>query len=76
MGLGEAQGQDKELQVGLGGVFRPIALNELKGCSEGEFVVGFGPEGVGTTGGGVLIRQEYSVPFSRAQDEFSISKVG
>ena len=74
MGLREAQGQDKKLQVGLGRVFKHITLNNLKGCSEGELVVGLGPEVVGATGGGDLIGPESSVPFSRALDEFLLSK--
>ena len=74
MGLREAQGQDKELQLGFGRVFKHITLNNLKGCSEGGLVVGLRPEVVGATGGGDLIGPESLVPFSRALDEFSLSK--
>ena len=60
--------------MGLGQVFRPIALNDLKRCSKGELVVDLEPKVVGTMGGGDLIGLESSVPFSRALYEFSLSK--
>ena len=61
--------------MGLGRVFRPITLIDLKGCSEGELVVGLGPEVVGATGGGDLIGPKSSVPFSGALDEYLLRKV-
>ena len=75
LGLGEAQGLLKELQVGLGRVLRPINLNGLKGCNEGVTGVGFGPEGDESKGGGVLFREEPPIPLSGAQSEILISKV-
>ena len=66
LGLGEAHGQVKELQVGLGWVFRSIALIGLKDCSERETSVGFGLEGVDVTRGGVLFGEEPLFPLSRA----------
>ena len=60
--------------MGLGRVFKPIALNDLKRCNKGELVVGLGPKVVGAMGGGDLIGPEPSVLFSRALDEFLLSK--
>ena len=60
--------------MGLGRVFKPIALKNLKGCNDGELVMGLGPEVVSATGGGDLVGPESSVPFFRALDEFLLSK--
>ena len=60
--------------MGLGQVFKPIALNDLKRCSKGELVVDLEPKVVGKMGGGDLIGPEPSVLFSRALDEFLLSK--
>ncbi|RVW83895.1 hypothetical protein CK203_042030 [Vitis vinifera] len=80
LGLGEAQGHEKEPQVVLGredDVLRLIALNALKGCLVGceeEYVLGLGPEVVGVAGEGYSTRPESSVPNSRASEESSIGK--
>lgn len=52
--------------MGLGWVFKPIALIGLKDYSEGETSVGFGLEGVDVTRGGVLFGEEPLFPLSRA----------
>ena len=80
LGLGEAQGHEKEPQVVLGredDVLRLIALNALKGCLVGceeENVLGLRPEVVGVAGEGYSTRPESSVPNSRASEESSIGK--
>ena len=60
--------------MGLARVFKPIALNYLKRCNKGELVVGLGPKVVGAMGGGDLIWPKPPLPFSRALDEFFLSK--
>ena len=59
----------------LGRVSRPIHLNGLKRCSEGELGVGFGSVGVDAKGEGVFYGDEAPVSLSRARSEQSISKV-